>query len=78
MIPNVLGFNVIMSTGLSDGAASDKKCYAFHKDAVGMAVGKDITTMVNYVPQKLATLIAAEFSAGSIVIDPLAVAKFEA
>lgn len=78
MIPNVLGFNIIMSTGLSAGSASDKKCYAFHKDAVGMAVGKDITTMVNYVPQKLATLIAAEFSAGSIVIDPLAVAKFEA
>jgi hypothetical protein len=78
MIPNVLGFNIIMSTGLSDGAASDKKCYAFHKDAVGMAVGKDITTMVNYVPQKLATLIAAEFSAGAIVIDGTAVASFQA
>jgi hypothetical protein len=43
-----------------------------------MAVGKDITTMVNYVPQKLATLIAAEFSAGAIVIDGTAVASFQA
>jgi len=78
VLPNVVGFNIIMHTGLSDGSNSDKKCYAFQKNAVGMAVGKDITTSVNYVPQKLATLLAAEFSGGSIVIDPLAVVSFEA
>lgn len=78
VLPNAVGFNIIMHTGLSDGAASDKKCYAFQKDAIGMAVGKDISTMVNYVPQKLATLIASEFSGGATVIDPLAVASFQA
>lgn len=78
VLPNVVGFNIIMHTGLSAGSNSDKKCYAFQKNAVGMAVGKDITTSVNYVPQKLATLLAAEFSGGSIVIDPLAVVSFEA
>lgn len=78
MLPNAVGFNIIMSTGLSDGAASDKKCYAFSKNAVGMAVGKDITTMVNYVPQKLSTLIASEFSGGAVVIDPKAVVSFQA
>ena len=78
VLPNAVGFNIIMHTGLSDGSNSDKKCYAFQKDAIGMAVGKDISTMVNYVPQKLATLIAAEFSGGSVVIDPKAVASFQA
>lgn len=78
VLPNAVGFNIIMHTGLSDGSNSDKKCYAFQKNALGMAVGKDISTLVNYVPQKLATLIAAEFSGGAAVIDPTAVASFEA
>lgn len=78
VLPNAVGFNIIMHTGLSAGSGSDKKCYAFQKNALGMAVGKDISTMVNYVPQKLATLIAAEFSGGATVIDPTAVASFEA
>lgn len=77
-IPNVMGFNVIMHTGLSAGSNSDHKSYAWSKSAVGMAVGKDITTSVNYVPQKLATLISSEFSGGAVVIDPKSVVSFEA
>jgi len=72
ILPNVLGFNIIMSNLLTSIDADEYYSYAFHKDAVGMAIGKDITTMVNYIPQKLSTLIAAEFSAGSVVIDPTA------
>jgi len=72
ILPNVLGFNIIMSNLLTAIDADEYYSYAFHKDAVGMAIGKDITTMVNYIPQKLSTLIAAEFSAGSVVIDPTA------
>jgi hypothetical protein len=34
-----------------------------------MAVGKDIATEVNYVPEKLATLISSQFSAGATAID---------
>lgn len=75
ILPNVLGFNIIMSNGLTT-TSSDKKCYAFSKNAVGMAVGKDITTLVNYVPQKLSTLVAAEFSAGAVVIDAAALVYF--
>lgn len=78
VIEGAYGFNIIVNTGLSDGASSDFKSYAFHKNAVGLAVGKDITTMVNYVPQKLSTLVAAEFSAGAIMIDPSAVYSFQA
>jgi hypothetical protein len=43
--------------------------FAFHKNAIGMAVGKDIATEVNYVPEKLATLISSQFSAGATAID---------
>lgn len=74
-IPNLLGFNVIVSNLLTTVDTTDKRGFAFHKNAVGMAVGKDITTLVNYVPQKLSTLIAAEFSAGAVAIDTSAIAS---
>jgi len=76
VINNVLGFNVIMSNLLTTVNTADKRGFAFHKNAVGCGVGKDITTLINYVPQKLSTLIAAEFSAGAVVIDPNGVASF--
>lgn len=70
-IANVMGFNVIVSNLLTDGttAAADVLSYAFHKNAIGMAVGKDVSTEVNYVPEKLATLISSQFSAGAVAID---------
>jgi len=78
-VANVMGFNVIVSNQLSDGttAAADVMCFAFHKNAIGMAVGKDITTEVNYVPEKLATLISAQFSAGATAIDNTQIYAFE-
>lgn len=76
-IPNLLGFNVIVSNLLSTGTNSEVRGFAFHRDAVGMAVSKDITTLVNYVPQKLSTLIAAEFSAGAVAIDNAGIVSLE-
>jgi len=45
------------------------------KNAVGLAVGKDVTAMINYVPQKVSHLVAGEFSAGSVAIDTTAIAR---
>ena len=44
------------------------------KNALGLAVGKDVTAMINYVPQKVSHLVAGEFSAGAAVIDTTGVA----
>lgn len=78
-VANVMGFNIIVSNQLSDGVTSsaDVLSYAFHKNAIGMAVGKDITTEVNYVPEKLASLISAQFSAGAVAIDNSAIVPIE-
>lgn len=43
--------------------------FAWHKDAVGLAIGIDMRTEVNYIPEKTSTLVNAIFSAGSVVID---------
>ena len=69
-IPNVMGFNVIVSNLLSiDGPSSTRSCYAFGKNAIGCGIGKDITSRFDYVPQKVAHLVTAEFTQGCAVID---------
>ena len=73
-IPNFLGFNLIVSNLLNEASTGVRKCYAFQKNAVGLAVGKDVTAMINYVPQKVSHLVAGEFSAGAAVIDTTGVA----
>lgn len=74
-IPNFLGFSIIVSNLLTESSTGIRQCYAFQKQAVGLAIGKDVTAMINYVPQKISTLVAGEFSAGSAVIDTDAVVK---
>ena len=74
-IPNFLGFNIIISNLLNEASTGVRKCYAFQKNAVGLAVGKDVTAMINYVPQKVSHLVAGEFSAGSVAIDTTAIAR---
>ena len=56
-----------------DLTTNTRKNFAFHKDAVGLAVGIDLRTEVNYVPEKTSTLVNALFSAGAVVIDDLGV-----
>jgi hypothetical protein len=70
-IGSLFGFNIIMSNELTATKTPNSgiACYAFHKNAIGCAVGKDMTTLVNYVPHKLSTLIAAEYSAGAVAVD---------
>jgi hypothetical protein len=46
-----------------------RTCWAFHKDAVGMAEGIAPKTEINYIPEKTSFLVASMFSAGSVAID---------
>ena len=52
--------------GLSSNTRTN---YAFHQDAVGLAIGIDMRTEIAYINEKTSTLINAIFSAGSVVID---------
>lgn len=52
-----------------DLTSTTRTNFAFHQDAVGLAVGVDLRTEVNYIAEKTSTLVNAIFSAGSVVID---------
>lgn len=42
---------------------------AWHKDAIGLAIGHDMHTEINYIPEKTSWLTNGLFSAGAVVID---------
>ena len=55
--------------GLPKDGSNDRTCLAFHRDAIGCAVGIPPKTEVNYIPEKTSFLVTALYSAGAIVID---------
>lgn len=68
------GFQFTIIESRSEGGlplytTSVRNCFAWHKDAVGLAVGKNIMTQVYYDAPKLAYLCDAFFSMGAVTID---------
>ena len=55
--------------GLPGAGTADCTAYAYHKDALGMAVGIDQKTEVNYIAEKTSWLCNGILKAGSIVRD---------
>ena len=68
-----LGFKFITVGDRDEGglplSTGDRKVFAFHKQAVGMAEGMGLTTRIDYIPEKTSYLIASMFSAGAVAID---------
>lgn len=61
--------------GLAIDGSSDRIVYAFHRDALGFAVGMNMRSEINYVPEKTSWLINGMFSAGAINIDDNGIVK---
>lgn len=77
-IESAVGFNWIKSTRLSTaGSPVYRKCYAINKNAVGLAMGQDITTEINYIPQRVSTLVNSFCSSGASVIDESGIVEIQ-
>jgi len=57
--------------------ANIRDCYAYHKSAVGLAIGIDVSTEVNYVPEKVSWLSLGKVKAGAVTIDDTGVVKVQ-
>lgn len=55
--------------GLTKDGSNDRTNFAFHKSAVGCAVGIAPKTEINYIPEKTSFLITAMLSMGAVAID---------
>jgi hypothetical protein len=67
-IPSIFGFRIVISNLLSADSVV-RKCYAFQKESIGLALAQDITTRIDYVPQKASSIVLGTMSGGSGVID---------
>lgn len=72
-VKEYLGFNVVIIPQMSEGglpkAGNIRTALAWHKQAIGMGIGHNFRTEINYLPLQTSWLINGIFSAGSVVID---------
>ncbi len=52
-----------------ENSDAERACYLFHRSAIGLAVGQDITLIVSYIAEKDAFLINHKMSMGSVIIE---------
>lgn len=73
-VGNALGFKWIMSNRLPI-ATQNRTCFAYNGDSIGLAVGQDVTSEVNYIPERVAYLTNTYVSLGAKIIDNLGIVK---
>ena len=59
-----LGFKIFSTSAITAG-----KNMAYHTSAVGLGVNADVTTELNYIPEKVSHLATSMMSMGATVID---------
>ncbi len=76
-----MGFNIhIIGTrkeGGLPGVAADRVAYCWHKPAIGIAIGIDMKTTVDWVAQKTAWLCNGMLKAGSVAREPQGIVKLQ-
>lgn len=63
--------------GLAEASGDIRTNFAWHKAAVGLGIGIDFRTEVNYIPEKTSWLANGIFKAGAVAIDPLGIVEIE-
>ena len=63
-----MGFLWFVHSGLTK-VSTDRYTLAWHKSSVGLGIGQDVKTEVNYIPEKVSNLITSSLSMGAVAID---------
>ena len=80
-IDTFLGFKFITLGDRDEGGLplpSTRTCFAFHRDAIGLGIGMNQKSEINYVPEKTSFLVSSMFSAGAVAIDDEGIVKISA
>ena len=64
-----LGFLFFVHSGLKTSGSTDRHTVCWHKSSMGLGVGSEVRTEVNYIPEKVAHLMTSYLSMGSTLID---------
>lgn len=80
-ISHWLGFQIIVMDERAEGglpkAGNLRTSFFYHREAIGLAVGINMRTEVNYIPVKTSYLANGIFSGGSVAIDALGIVEVE-
>lgn len=72
-VKEYLGFNLVIIPEMTEGGlpkvGNIRTALAWHRQAIGMAIGHNFRTEINYLPLQTSWLINGIFSAGAVVID---------
>jgi len=77
-VDTFMGFKFVTIGDRDEGGLpipSTRTCFAFHRDAIGMGIGMNQRSEINYVPEKTSFLVSSMFSAGAIAIDDEGIVK---
>jgi|TARA_R110000787_G_scaffold88573_1_gene187938 N4-gp56 family major capsid protein len=80
-IDSFLGFKFITLGDRDEGGLplpSTRTCFAFHRDAIGMGIGMNQRSEINYIAEKTSFLVSSMFSAGAVAIDDDGIVKISA
>lgn len=75
MLPPIYGLNIIMIDDARDEGglpivSTVRRCFAFDRQAVGLAFGLETGVSIDWIPMRRGWLIEQVVSAGACVIDP--------
>lgn len=65
-IDSFVGFKFVLIEDRDEGGLPSNVAYAWHKMAVGLAIGMDVSTEVNYVAEKTSWLANGKLKAGAV------------
>lgn len=72
-VDTFMGFKFVMIEDRTEGglplASNTRTNYAVHRDAIGLAIGLEMRTEVNYIPEKTSWLANELFKAGAVARD---------
>jgi hypothetical protein len=76
-----MGFNWhvigVRAEGGLPGVTGDEIAFAYHKAAIGLAIGIDMKTTIDWVAQKTSWLANGMFKAGSVAREPQGIVKVQ-
>ena len=67
---NWMGINWRMATNVPGAGTTNESCFMYQQDSVGLGIGMNITTEIDFIPMRRIHLINSVLSMASVVIDP--------
>jgi hypothetical protein len=78
---DIMGFHFIIIPNMTENglplAGTTRTCFAWDRQAVGLAISMDMQTRIDYIPEKFEHQVSGVFKGGAVAIDDLGIVKID-